>query len=206
MWLGITGGAVVVVIIILVGFFAASPAAAPGLLPASALGPSACVTAGRPAGAGPPWKLMTPRKLCGLPQETSAQARESGQALVSADEGLMTVTNVGQETSSVSGAWHTPNGVPNIYRSVTFVGFEGTFEPAAVVSVLLAGQGTPRSVPPGPHGGVMTCATQYRSQTCVWATPTTVGEMQVIDTTGELVGANTGVNAIRIRDALELPA
>jgi hypothetical protein len=205
-WLGITGGVVVVVIIIIVGLVAASPAAAPGPLPSSALGPSACVTAGRPAAASGPWRLVSPRKVCGLPRDTSAQSQQASQELVSATEGLLDVSNVGQETSSIAGAWETPNGTPNVYRSVTFVGFEGTFKPAAAVRTLIAGSGTVRSMPPGPHGGVMACATQYGSPTCVWATSTTLCEIQIIDTTRELVGANTAANAVRIRDVLEVLA
>ena len=56
-----------------------------------------------------------------------------------------------------------------------------------------------------PHGGAMGCANEEGTETCVWATHTTLCSVQIIDTTGELLGSNIAVNAVRIRDALEAP-
>jgi len=76
---------------------------------------------------------------------------------------------------------------------------------AAAISAVEGTSYTFQKVPPGPHGGAMGCANEEGTWTCVWATHTTLCTIQIIDTTGELLGANIGVNAVRIRDAVEAP-
>jgi hypothetical protein len=214
MWLGIGGGSVFVALIVLIGFLAATKTASsspPASKPSahasasSALGPLACVTAVAPAGGSGPWKLVTPRALCGLPQQNSAQAQQTGQALASEDNTLIGLNNAGSVTSTITMDYQSPQGIPNFYRSVTFVGFEGRFQPAAAASAIQESGYTYHSMPPGPHGGAMACADIYGSEDCVWATSTTACEFQIMDTTRELLGANFAANAVRIRDALEVP-
>lgn len=170
----------------------------------SALGPSACVTAGRPAGGTGPWKIVSPQALCGLPLFDSAQYKQSGQTVASLDKIIINMDDVGSVTSTVTLTYQAPQ-TPNFYRSVAFVGFEGSFRPAAAVSAMEQPGYTYTREPPGPHGGVLACAHVSGPWDCLWATSTTVCDIQIIDTTGELLGANIGVNAVRIRDALEAP-
>ncbi len=170
----------------------------------SALGPSACVTAGQPAGGSRPWKLLSPRSLCGLPLFDSAQYVQSGQSVASMDKMLFSMNNVGPVTATVTLTYQSPK-TPNFYRSVAFVGFEGTFRPAAAISQIEQQGYTYTREPPGPHGGMMACGKTSGAWDCVWATPTTVCDIEILDTTGELIGANIGANAVRIRDALEAP-
>ncbi len=171
----------------------------------SALGPLACVTAGRQAGGSGPWKLISPRTLCGLPQFDSAQYVQSGQSLASMDKMLFGMDNVGPVTATVTLTYQSPK-TPNFYRSVAFVGFEGRFRPAAAINAMELPSYTYTSEPPGPHGGMLACGRTQGAWDCVWATPSTVCDVEILDTTGELIGANIGVNAVRIRDALEAPA
>jgi hypothetical protein len=182
----------------------AGPASTNAPVTGSALGPSACVAAGRPAGGSGPWKLISPRTLCGLPLFDSAQYVQSGQSLAAMDKMLFSMNNVGPVTTTVTLTYQSPK-TPNFYRSVAFVGFEGTFRPASALSAIEVSGYTYTSEPPGPHGGRMACAKTSGAWDCAWATPTTVCDIEILDTTGDLIGANIAVNAVRIRDALEAP-
>jgi hypothetical protein len=170
----------------------------------SALGPSACVAAGRPAGGSGPWTLVAPRTLCGLPPDNSAQYDQGGQALASEYKILLSMDGGGSAKSTVTLEYQSPP-IPNFGRSINLVGFEGKFQPAAAVSVIEEGGYSYSNLPPGPHGGALACANVEGTENCVWATSTTLCSINIIDTTGELLGANIGVNAVRIRDALEAP-
>jgi hypothetical protein len=52
----------------------------------------------------------------------------------------------------------------------------------------------------------MACSGENDAGDCVWATSTTVAEITITDSTRDLLGANIGANAVRIRDVLEAPA
>jgi hypothetical protein len=217
MWLGIGTGVVLVAVV------ACSPAAKDSASPSpsasrpsaskssagqslakSAMGPSACITAGRPAGGSGPWKFVSPPMLCGLPLDNSGQSQQLGQTVAGENKMIINLAGVGSVTSSTTAEYQSPQ-TPNFYRSVNVVGLTGTFRPAAAISAVEGTSYTFQKVPPGPHGGAMGCANEEGTWTCVWATHTTLCTIQIIDTTGELLGANIGVNAVRIRDALEAP-
>jgi hypothetical protein len=171
----------------------------------SSEGPLACVTAGKPAQGSGPWKLVAPATLCGLPEQTTGQYVQSGQSLAGLDKEVLKIDNAGPVTSEFSAAYQSPP-TPNFDRSVTVVGFVGTFKAAAALNALeLPGQ-TYTSVPPGPHGGTMACSGENDGGNCVWVTPTTVCEITISDSTRQLLDANIAANAVRIRDALEAPA
>jgi hypothetical protein len=179
------------------------------------MGSSACETASQPGSQASSWKLVSPSTLCGLPQNNSAAELSAGQEMVSAVEGDLTNfngPNFGQETSAVAVGYQIQHNTVGVYRSVSFTGLEGTFRPraaaSAVESSLNFGQHyTFKSVPPGPHGGVMACGGEYPdSEDCVWATRTTLCVIMIIDTTRELVGSGIAANAVRIRDVLEVPS
>jgi hypothetical protein len=182
---------------------ALSPGAVPTPSTSSADGPLACVTAGKPAAGSGPWKLVPPGTLCGLPEQTSAQDQQSGQSLASIDKILFNMDNVGPVTSTIAAMYQGARAAS--FRSVSVVGFDGSFRPAAALSALEEPGSTYTDVPPGPHGGRLACANVEGSEDCVWATPTTACEITIIDPTGELMGANSGTNAVRIRDVLEVP-
>jgi hypothetical protein len=171
----------------------------------SSEGPLACATTARATAGSGPWKLVTPSTLCDLPEQTSAEYVQSGRALASLDKILLHMGNAGRVTSTVTAAYQSPQ-TPNFYRAVTFVGFDGTFRQAAALSTMEEPGNTYTRVPPGPHGGVMACSGENDAGYCVWATSTTVAEITISDSTRDLLGANIGANAVRIRDVLEAPA
>jgi hypothetical protein len=192
-----------------------SPSVSPGASTAApdALGPSACVTASQPSSQAASWKLVSPATLCGLPQNNSPAEVSASQEMVSAVESDLQNFNgpdFGQETSAVSQGYQIAHNDVDVYRSVSFTGLEGTFDAQAAVSAVeasFASDYTFTSVPPGPHGGVMACApVAFDSADCVWATPTTLCFIIIIDTTRQLVGPGAAANAVRIRDVLEVPA
>jgi hypothetical protein len=173
-------------------------------------GPLACVTAGRATAGDGPWKLITPLTLCQLPLETSPQYQQSGQALAGTTKILITMDNAGTVTSTIAVTYQASKKASEAAshdRSVSVVGFDGRFRPAAALSAVEEQpEYTYTNLPPGPHGGLMGCANIEGTENCVWATSTTVCEITIIDPTGELISASSGANAVRIRDVLEAPA
>lgn len=158
---------------------------------------------------------MAPRTLCGQPQNTSPQGTAAAQEDLKASELLFSLGSVtgqpspGTETSAWSVDYETAHSGLGYDRFINVVAFNGRFNPQQAVSQLaqLDNNDYPfRAVPPGPHGGLMECAPSYGAEQCVFATSTTLGNFTFQDTLHELTGANSAVNAIRIRDALEVPA
>lgn len=181
--------------------------------PPSPTGPKACVLPGATASTSSHWKIVLPRTLCGLPQDNTAEMLSAGQDMVSVLQSVLSTSGLGgpsagNATSSHAQAYQLSHA--GIYRSITFVGLGGRFSPAAAVAALsssLQDSAPFRSVPPGPHGGAMECALMSGTLwECVWATTSTVGEFQIIDTTNELTGSHLAANAVRIREAVEVPA
>ena len=217
MWLGIGSGALAAVVVLTA---CTSPASKPSPGPSAGsvvqpnpLGASACDTASQAASQASKWKLLSPGTLCGLPQNNTSAQASSGQEMVSAIEGDLTNISgqtYGTETSDVSQGYQIGRNAAGVYRSIDFTGLEGTFSPQAAASAVetsLASNYTFTSVPPGPHGGVMACGpVSSESANCVWATPTTLCLIMIIDTTQQLIGPNVAANAVRIRDVLEVPS
>jgi hypothetical protein len=217
MWLGIGSGALAAVVVLTA---CTSPGSKPSPGPSAGsvvqpnpLGASACDTASPAASQASKWKLLSPSTLCGLPQNNTSAEVSSSQEMASAIESDLTNINgqtYGTETSDVSQGYQIGHNTAGVYRSISFTGLEGTFSPQAAASAVetpLASNYTFTSVPPGPHGGVMACGpVSSDSANCVWATPTTLCLIMIIDTTGQLIGPNVAANAVRIRDALEVPS
>jgi hypothetical protein len=70
------------------------------------------------------------------------------------------------------------------YTGMVFTGYNGTFNPAAVIKLERAKLVSSRQVKAGPHGGEMVCgystANGAEASECVWVTKTTFGEVQFI--------------------------
>jgi hypothetical protein len=180
-----------------------SPSASSGLS-ASAMGPSACVTADRPAAGSGPWTLISPRTVCGLPLDNSSDYQQSGQVLAGEYKLLLNMDGGGTPKSTVTLEYQSPR-IPNFYRSISVVGFEGRFRPAVAVRVIEEEGYSYSNLPPGPHGGALACANVEGAENCVWATSTTLCSLSIIDLSHELLGASIAANAVRIRDAVESP-
>jgi hypothetical protein len=215
-WLGVRGGIVVLALVALGACGSSSSAprhTASG--PRPGYGPSACVLKGAPPTGSGPWKVIQPTTLCGLPADNSPQSTEGDQESLTSTELVFDPVsgqaNPGHETSAISVSYQIPNGA-NFERFVNVVAFTGTFNVQAAVSELAQLDTNPdisgnvfKSVPPGPHGGLMECSPVVTNEECVWGTATTLGQFTLADTLNQLTGANTPANAIRIRDAIEVP-
>jgi hypothetical protein len=180
-----------------------SPSAGSGLS-ASAMGPSACVTSSPSTASSGQWTLIAPQRVCGLPLDNSSDYQQGGQTLAGEYRLLLSMDGGGSPKSTVTLEYQSPQ-IPNFYRSINVVGFEGRFRPAVAVRVIEEEGYSYSNLPPGPHGGALACANVEGTENCVWATSTTLCSMSIIDLSRELLGANVAANAVRIRDAVEAP-
>ena len=112
----------------------------------------------------------------------------------------MAIYNLGSVTSP------TASG----FKAAVFVGYEGTFNPAAVIKYEQSQLTSTRTVDPGSHGGDMMCgynhSTGSAASECLWVTTSTFGEVEFID--GETPVKYSGAPnvAAEIRQAVEVPA
>jgi len=103
----------------------------------------------------------------------------------------------------------TTAGSPG-YRGAAFIGYEGTFTPAAVIKYEQTQLVSTRMVNAGPHGGEMMCGYNRTNGSdaseCVWVTTSTFGQVQFV--VGETPVKYQGAAdiALVIRKAVEVPA
>jgi hypothetical protein len=177
----------------------------------NALGPSACITASNASGTGA-WKMVQPRTLCGQPLDTTAQRRAVDQESLQVAEltfnPLVETTNLGNYTSGFAAGYELPAGL-GVSRFVNIVAFNGHFNAVAMVNAMVSQSAAPgevfRTMPAGPHGGILQCAISGPySADCVFGTATTIAYVTIEDTKKELVGAQAGATAIDIRNAVEV--
>lgn len=96
------------------------------------------------------------------------------------------------------------------FSAVGFVGYDGTFNPAAVIRYMKSHLKSTRTVNPGAHGGKMMCgyntATGTKASECVWVTPTTFGLVEFIK--GQALVKYPGASqiALEVRNAVEVRA
>jgi hypothetical protein len=96
------------------------------------------------------------------------------------------------------------------YKAIGFIGFDGTFNPDAVITYMKTQLTSTRMVSPGQHGGQMMCgyntSTGRTASECLWVTPTTFGMVQyIVDRTpGKYHGASA--LALEVRSAVEVKA
>ncbi len=96
------------------------------------------------------------------------------------------------------------------YRGIIFVGYGGTFNPAAVIKLERSLLVSSRVVKAGPHGGEMVCGysrtTGNDASECVWATKTTFGSVEFL--AGEVPVKHGGASALtqEVRNAVEVRA
>ena len=82
----------------------------------------------------------------------------------------------------VSAAYQLPAS-----QVITFVGYQGTFTPAKVATILATLGTDPNTYPAGPNGGILGCAnttTTPSGAVCVWATSSTLGITEFFTATG----------------------
>ena len=96
------------------------------------------------------------------------------------------------------------------YKAVAFVGFDGTFNPNAVIQYMKTQLISTRMVSAGPHGGLMMCgyntSTGRKASECVWVTPTTFGMVQFIVDRAEAKYSGASTLTLEVRNAVEVKA
>jgi hypothetical protein len=96
------------------------------------------------------------------------------------------------------------------YKGIIFVGYNGTFKPAAVIRIARSHLTHSRVVKAGPHGGDMVCgyntASGADASECVWVTKSTFGMVEFIK--GEVPVKYPGASdlALQVRNAVEVHA
>jgi len=141
------------------------------------------------AAAATAYKLSTPTTAGGYPQgqdphflaTATATAGQIAAAVKSGGGG--TVSTV--KGNPVSAAYQLP-----LSQVITFVGYQGTFTPAKIATILATLGSDPHSYPAGPNGGMLGCANTAATATatsgavCVWATTSTLGVTEFFSATG----------------------
>jgi hypothetical protein len=109
---------------------------------------------------------------------------------------LTTATNTAKQISGAvtAGGGGTVKGNPvsAAYRLpaaqvITFVGYEGTFTPEKVLTILATLGSNPHTYQAGPNGGALGCANTKSTPSgavCVWATSSTLGVTEFFDANG----------------------
>ncbi len=94
------------------------------------------------------------------------------------------------------------------YQGIVFTGYNGTFNPTAVIKLVRASLISSRSVQAGPHGGQMACGystvTGPEASECVWVTKTTWGEVQFLNGTRPVKHSGFGGLALTVRNYVEV--
>jgi hypothetical protein len=137
-----------------------------------------------PTASGPVYTLSTPATAGGYPMgqdpDFLATATTTAHSIASS------VSSGGGGTvkgSPVSASYQLPTGE----QVVEFVGYQGTFNPAKVKTILASLGSDPNSYPAGPNGGILGCANTPSSPSgavCVWATTSTLGVTEFFDVSG----------------------
>jgi hypothetical protein len=154
--------------------------------------------------------LSTPATAGGYPQGTDPHFLET--ATVTAKSIANAVSSGGAGTtkgSPVSAAYKLPtNG-----QVLTFVGYQGTFTPSKVATILASLGSDAATYPTGPNGGSFGCGnTQATASTpsgavCVWATGSTLGVTEFFSSTGpEALTASQSkgaADALKLRGGVE---
>ena len=117
----------------------------------------------------------------------------------------------GQPGASVAGIY-TIGPVTSVassnFTGILFVGFNGTFDPAAVIKAAQSELVSSSVVSAGPHGGDMVCgydtSTGTDASECVWVTKTTVGEVQYLEAADPSKYSGIATLALQVRNAVEV--
>jgi hypothetical protein len=180
--------------------------------PTAAARPPATPSASQKAAAGQPgaqpanFTLATPATAGGyakLAQAPAAVSDTAGQTALSIYRKAMG-TSSGKLPSDVTAAYKLSGG-----QVMTFVGYQGSFDPAQVAANLatLGANGQPYD--PGPHGGKLACAAAPGTPSgtvCVWVTPTTLGVTEFFSSFGPevvTVQSKAAADTVRLREGVE---
>ena len=96
------------------------------------------------------------------------------------------------------------------FKAVNFIGYDGTFKPAAIIAAERAQLVDTRMVTAGPHGGEMMCGYSVvdgsDTSECVWVTTSTFGQVEFVVGTSEVKYPGASSIALTVRNAVEVQA
>ena len=93
---------------------------------------------------------------------------------------------------------------------MTFVGYQGSFDPAKVIANLATLGTNGQQYDPGPHGGKLVCATAPGTPAgtvCVWVTPKTLGVTEFFSSVGPevvTIQSKAATDTVRLREGVEV--
>jgi len=141
--------------------------------------------------------------------QVSASARDTSAPVAAA----MKAKGAGTPGKSVIGVYNMTS-VTSIsspgYTGIVFIGYDGTFNPAATIRIVRSHLKSSRVVRPGTHGGEMVCgyntSTGSDASECVWVTKTTFGLVEFVK--GGVASKYPGASGLarQVRDAVEVGA
>jgi hypothetical protein len=167
------------------------------------------------AGADVKYSFTTPAKIGDFPLNSVAT---KAFATVAEEQATPVVNQIkargaGHPGSSFFGMYDlgsSTNIASSSYKGVAFVGYDGTFNPAAVIKFEKTQLKSSRMVKAGPHGGEMMCGYNTSSgaeaSECLWVTPHTFGQVEFIEDQVPVKYQGASAIALEIRDAVEVPA
>jgi hypothetical protein len=168
--------------------------------------PGSATGAGTGTGSGttaPAYTLSTPATAGGYP--TGQDPNFVKTATATAQQVATAVSSGGGGTvkgSPVSAAYQLPAS-----QVITFVGFEGTFTPAKVETILASFGSDQKTYPAGTDGGSLSCVNTKTSPSgavCVWADSSTLGVTEFFDTAGPETLSPGTEQALGASDTLKL--
>jgi len=169
--------------------------------------PSATKPAAPPAATGPLYTLSTPATAGPYPmgqdpQFLAAAKTTSGTIVLAVSSGGGGTVQGGP----VSASYQLPTGG----QVMEFVGYQGTFNPAKVATILKSLGKDPNSYSAGPHGGVLGCAntpTSPSGAVCVWSTTSTLGVVEFFNAAGPetltTAQAKGAADVVQLRSGVE---
>jgi hypothetical protein len=165
-----------------------TPTAGTGTAPATKpTGSGTAAGTGTSAGAGggttAAYTLSTPNTAGGYTMGQDPNFLKTATATAAQVSTAVTAGGGGTvKGNPVSAAYQLPAS-----QVITFVGYQGTFTPAKVATILATLGSDPKTYPAGTYGGILGCAntkTAPSGAVCVWADGSTLGVTEFFEATG----------------------
>jgi hypothetical protein len=166
------------------------------------------------AGSAAKYVLATPAKAGSFALNTAATRAITHQAESSAAPGAAQIKarGAGRPGRPVVAVYDlgtvTTLGSPG-FKAAVFVGYTGTFNPAAVIKYEQTQLVSTRMVNAGSHGGKMMCgynrSTGSDASECVWVTSSTFGQVEFIEGSTPVKYLGASDTALIIRNTVEVP-
>jgi hypothetical protein len=167
---------------------------------------------GEVAAAKGPWKLVVPVQAGGLPlDEGAVQSGAYDQFMPAISAVNKDLKSEGHARSDVFGIYDLkPASAGHVAPVVIFSGYDGTFDPQAVIRTESQGTGAKvTAAAVGPHGGSAVCVSSGTGASaggaCIWATDTTYAALFESGTGAQAVNSLPSL-MVKMRADLEVSA